>query len=86
MAKRMEFHYTPKHGSRLNTAEIEFIELSRSYLKQRLRDKKALGREVQALVRERNAARAGINWRFKTQDARTNLTTVMFLMPKLIDY
>ena len=62
MEKRMEFHYTPKHGTRLNMSEIEFNELSRSYLKQRFPDKKALGRKVQALVRQRNAARAGINW------------------------
>ncbi len=73
IAKRLEFHYTPKHGSWLNMAEIEFSVLSRCCLKQRLPDEDALGREVQALVRERNAARVGINWRFKTQDARTKL-------------
>ena len=73
IAKRLEFHYTPKHGSWLNMAEIEFSVLSRCCLKQRLPDEEALGREVQALVRERNAARVGINWRFKTQDARTKL-------------
>ena len=73
IAKRLEFHYTPKHGSRLNMEEIEFSVLSRSCLKQRLPDEGALGREVQALVRERNSARAGINWRFKTQDARSKL-------------
>ena len=73
IAKRLEFHYTPKHGSWLNMAEIEFSVLSRCCLKQRLPDEDALGREVQALVRERNAARVGINWRFKTQDARSKL-------------
>ena len=73
IAKRLEFHYTPKRGSWLNMAEIEFSVLSRSCLKQRLPDEDALGREVQALVRERNAARVGINWRFKTQEARTKL-------------
>ena len=73
IAKRLEFHYTPKHGSWLNMAEIEFSVLSRSCLKQRLPDEEALGREVQALVRERNAARTGINWRFKTRDARSKL-------------
>ena len=73
IAKRLEFHYTPKHGSWLNMAEIEFSVLSRCCLKQRLPDEDALGREVQALVRERNAARVGIKWRFKTQDARTKL-------------
>ena len=54
-------------------AEIEFSVLSRSCLKQRLPDEEALGREVQALVRKRNAARTGINWRFKTRDARSKL-------------
>ena len=81
IARRLEFHYTPKHGSWLNPvsstgqamAEIEFSVLSRSCLRQRLPDGETLGREVQALVRERNAAQAVINWRFNTQNARTKL-------------
>ena len=73
IAKRLEFHYTPKHGSWLNMAEIEFSVLSRSCLRQRLPDEEALGREVQALVTERNTAHATINWRFNTHDARTKL-------------
>ena len=54
-------------------AEIEFSVLSRSCLKQRLSGEEALRREVDALVKERNAARATINWRFNTRDARTKL-------------
>ena len=54
-------------------AEIEFSVLSRSCLRQRLPDEEALGREVQALVTERNTAQATINWRFNTHDARTKL-------------
>ena len=73
IAKRLEFHYTPKHGSWLNLAEIEFSVLARSCLKQRLPDAESLQREVWASVQERNAARVTINWRFKTQDARTKL-------------
>ena len=73
IARRLEFHYTPKHGSWLNMAEIEFSVLSRSCLNQRLSGEVALRREVDALVTERNAARATINWRFTTQDARTKL-------------
>ena len=81
IAKRLEFHYTPKHGSWLNPvsstgqamAEIEFSVLSRSCLKQRLPDAESLQREVRASVQERNEARVTINWRFKTQDARTKL-------------
>ena len=73
IARRLEFHYTPKHGSWLNMVEIEFSVLSRSCLKQRLSGEEALRREVDALVTERNAARATINWRFNTRDARTKL-------------
>ena len=73
IAKRLEFHYTPKHGSWLNMAEIEFSVLSRSCLKQRLPDEETLRREFQALVKERNATQATINWRFNTRDARTKL-------------
>ena len=73
IARRLEFHYTPKHGSWLNMAEIEFSVLSRSCLKQRLSGEAALRREVDALVTERNAAKASINWRFNTRDARTKL-------------
>ena len=73
IAKRLEFHYTPKHGSWLNLAEIEFSVLVRSCLRQRLPDEESLQREVAASVQERNAAQITINWRFKTQDARTKL-------------
>ena len=73
IAKRLEFHYTPKHGSWLNMAEIEFSVLSRCCLKRRLADEETLQREVQALVTERNATRATINWQSNTQDARSKL-------------
>ncbi len=69
IARRLEFHYTPKHGSWLNMAEIEFSIFSRSCLKQRLPDEDALCREVDALELERNEAQATINWRFSIQDA-----------------
>ena len=73
IAKRLEFHYTPKHGSWLNMAEIEFSVLSRICLRQRLPDEAALCREGHALELERNEAQARINWRFSIQDARTKL-------------
>ena len=73
IAKRLEFHHTPKHGSWLNMAEIEFSVLSRSCLRQRLPDEAALCREVHALELERNEAQARINWRFSIQDARAKL-------------
>ena len=73
IARRLEFHYTPKHGSWLNMAEIEFSILSRSCLGQRLPDQETLCRAVYALERERNEARAVINWRFAIREARTKL-------------
>ena len=73
IAKRLEFHYTPKHGSWLNMAEIEFSVFSRSCLNQRIPDEESLCREVRALEGERNQAQARINWLFGIQDARTKL-------------
>ena len=70
---RLEFHYTPKHGSWLNMAEIEFSVFSRSCLRQRLPDEESLCREVQALELERNQAQARINWQFTAQEARGKL-------------
>ena len=73
IAKRLELHYTPNHGSWLNMAEIEFSVFSRQCLSCRIGDESALKREVSALERERNRAYAVIDWRFSTQDARTKL-------------
>ena len=73
LAKRLEFHYTPKHGSWLNMAEIEFSVFSRSCLRQRLPDEESLCREVYALELERNQAKARINWQFGIPDARHKL-------------
>ena len=73
IARRLEFHYTPKHGSWLNMAEIEFSVFSRSCLRQRLPDQESLCREIHALELERNEAKACINWRFNILDARAKL-------------
>lgn len=73
IAKRLELHHTPKHGSWLNMAEIEFSVLSRSCLRKRLPDEESLCREVQTLEQERNQAKARINWRFNILDARAKL-------------
>ena len=73
IVKRLEFHYTPKHGSWLNMAEIEFSVLARSCLRRRLPNETVLSREIQSLVRERNAVQATTNWRFDTIDARIKL-------------
>ena len=73
IAQRLEFHYTPKHGSWLNMAEIEFSVFSRSCLRQRNPNEESLCRQIQALELERNQAQATINWQFTAQDARGKL-------------
>ena len=71
--KRLEFHYTPKHGSWLNMAEMEFSVFDRQCLDRRIGEEAMLVREVAALEEERNAAQATVNWRFTSQDARSKL-------------
>jgi transposase len=72
--RRLEFHYTPKHGSWLNMAEIEIGVLSRQCLDRRIPDQDALADEVAAWQTERNRARATIEWMFDLERARTKLT------------
>ncbi len=81
IARKLEFHHTPKHGSWLNMAEIEFSVISRRCLGQRRPEEDSLCREVHALALERNEAQAIINWRFTTQDARTKLHRLYPLFP-----
>jgi len=73
LAAKLETHYTPKHGSWLNMAEIELSALQRQCLDRRLQDRTTLEREVTAWVAARNAAPAAIDWRFTTADARSKL-------------
>ena len=73
IAEKLEFHYTPKHGSWLNMAEIEFSVLRRQCLSRRIPDQETLKREVQAWQDRRNQQRATVKWRFTTQDARIKL-------------
>ncbi|MCA1614334.1 MAG: IS630 family transposase [Acidobacteria bacterium] len=73
IAKKLEFHYTPKHGSWLNIAEIELSVFSRQCLDRRIGDEEMLRREVRKLEEARNAAGAKIEWRFTTADARRKL-------------
>ena len=76
IAKRLELHYTPVHGSWLNMAEIELSVFSNQCLNRRIGNEVTLRREVDALERERNDAAAVIDWRFSTEDARTKLQHV----------
>ena len=70
---KLEFHYTPKHGSWLDMAEIEFSVLSRQCLDRRIEDKVLLTSEVEAWEKERNEQWIKIDWRFTTEDARIKL-------------
>ncbi len=76
IARRLEFHYTPKHGSWLNMAEIEFSVLSRQCLNRRIPDEKTLKREIAALESERNSVHAKVNWQFTSRDARVKLRRI----------
>jgi hypothetical protein len=73
LCERFEFHYTPKHGSWLNMAEIEFSVLFRQCLSRRIPTIADLIREIQAWYHLRNQSSASIDWRFTTEDARIKL-------------
>lgn len=73
IAQRLEFHYTPKHASWLNIAELELSVLTRQCLRRRLPDLPTAAREVAAWESERNHAEVGVTWRFTTADARRKL-------------
>ena len=70
---RLEIHYTPKHGSWLNMAEIELSILARQCLSRRIPDQQTLRHEAAAWEKTRNEDAATIDWRFTTQDARIKL-------------
>jgi hypothetical protein len=73
IASKLEIHYTPKHGSWLDMAEIELSVLAGQCLDRRLPDRATLEREAAAWEAERNAKRSTIDWRFTTADARIKL-------------
>ncbi len=73
ICKHLEFHYTPKHASWLNMAEIEFSVLIRQCLDRRIPDEETLKREIEAYEDERNRSQATVNWRFTSEDARIKL-------------
>ena len=76
VARRLELHHTPKHGSWLNMAEIELSIFSKQCLRRRIGDEQTLRREIGSLERERNDSKAVIDWRFTTEDARTKLRRI----------
>jgi transposase len=73
IADKLEIHYTPKHGSWLNMAEIELSHLSRQCLGDRIADKDTLINKVHAWNTKRNVSNAKAHWQFTTEDARVKL-------------
>ncbi len=73
LAERFEWHYTPKHGSWLNVAEMELSVIARQCLDRRIPNAATLTSEVAQWERKRNAAKTAVNWQFTTADARIKL-------------
>jgi len=82
LVQRFEFHFTPKHGSWLNMAEIELSVLSRQCINRRIPDEQTLAKEVHAWVDDRNSKVVKVDWRFSTAEARIKLKR---LYPKIHD-
>ena len=80
LAKRLDIHHTPKHGSWLNTAEIELSVLKGQCLNRRIADMTTIRTEVAVWEKHRNNRTRKIDWQFTTTDARIKLT---ILYPKL---
>jgi hypothetical protein len=79
---RLEFHYTPKHGSWLNMVEIEIGVLSEQCLADRIPNEETLCREIAAWETARNEQRATVNWQFTTIDARNKLKRLYPIISK----
>lgn len=75
-AKRLEIHYTPKHGSWLNIAEIELNVMTRQCLSRRLDSLETVSEQLKAWSNDRNSAIAKVNWQFTAENARTKLLSV----------
>ena len=80
LASKLEFHFTPKHASWLNMAELELSVLSRQCLNRRIPDAEFLAREIAAWQASRNQDEVKINWCFKVADARKKMSRIY---PKL---
>ena len=80
MAKRLEIHHTPKHGSWLNIAEIELSAMTKQCLGRRIPDIVELQKQLSAWEQKRNSVANGVNWYFTTRDARNKLK---WLYPKI---
>lgn len=82
LVKRLDIHYTPKHGSWLNIAEIELNVMTRQCLDRRVGDLATLRTELAAWELYRNSSCAKVNWQFKTSDARIKLISLYPTYPQ----
>ncbi len=73
LVERIEWHFTPKHGSWLNMAEIELSVLATQCLEERMESRERLEKQVAAWETSRNNASCRVNWHFTTEDARVKL-------------
>ena len=73
LAERLDIHYTPKHGSWLNVAEIELSVFTKQCLDRRIPDMATLQQQAKAWYRKRNARQKGVDWQFTTEKARIKL-------------
>lgn len=80
--QRLEVHYTPKHGSWLNMAEIEISLFERACLSKRVKSLDHLWQHIETLARERNAQGSQIHWRFSCADARAQMHD-LYPLPKI---
>ena len=76
ITKKLEIHYTPKHGSWLDIAEIELNVMTRQCLNRRIDNIEFLRKELAAWEMERNETKANVNWQFRTKDARVKLISL----------
>ncbi len=80
IANKLEFHFTPKHGSWLNVQELEWSALARQALRERIGDRERLERLVEAWLQERRHKAVRIDWQFTTEDARVRLKRLYPIM------
>lgn len=83
IARKLEWHYTPEHGSWLNIAECELSVLARQPLNRRIPDMTTLTNEVAAWEAQRNAAHVKVDWHFSTADARIKLKRLYPVLKEL---
>ena len=82
LARKLEIHYTPKHGSWLNIAEIEINVLTRQCINRRIANIENLQKEVAAWEEQRNKAPTPVQWQFTTEKARVKLASLYPNLPE----